>query len=427
MLLNGRRRSIHASSPSSLTQVPRDSSRGKFASSPFPEHAQPTIDSESTVSTTAPSTVWDELDDIRSRIRKLELTGKLPPSSSAAMTGSAPDRPVTASTTMTNTSTSPKHHQEKLEISFARSTDLSDVRDVHPLLHTALSKAENQLSSAVASSLRATVLHALILSKSSDSLQDQRPLPGPLDRHLNKQIENLCRNLTELCLAVSEDAFLPEKKGQSTQPASQNMDLPNKEASPAARQLLRATSEDPELRSSSRVMSRAEARRASLQASIPISSLAESSQETLTPPHSNFDPASLSFKRAEFEDVGSGSDRSLSRANTNKEQLRRPGPARASREHLSHHIPPSHPQQSSSGLNPRKPFFSLGAKASSLVHTPPTSRRTIEGSTPPSSTESSRLAEARQRRLASLGQFTPSALNRTSASPSRIRNVGTEA
>lgn len=62
---------------------------------------------ESTMSTTAPSTVWDELDELKSRIRKLELTGKLPSSSAAAM--STEERPQTATTTVTTMSSSPKH------------------------------------------------------------------------------------------------------------------------------------------------------------------------------------------------------------------------------------------------------------------------------------------------------------------------------
>lgn len=67
---------------------------------------------ESTMSTTAPSTVWDELDDLKSRIRKLELTGKLPSSSAAAMSSMAGERPRTATTTVTTVSSSPKHKQK---------------------------------------------------------------------------------------------------------------------------------------------------------------------------------------------------------------------------------------------------------------------------------------------------------------------------
>jgi hypothetical protein len=53
-------------------------------------------ESDSVDSQTAPSTVWDELDDLKSRIKKLELTGKIPPTSSAALVsgGSGSDRPL---------------------------------------------------------------------------------------------------------------------------------------------------------------------------------------------------------------------------------------------------------------------------------------------------------------------------------------------
>ncbi len=72
---------------------------------------------ESSASTAAPSTVWDELDDIKSRIHRLELTGKIPATSGAAMSRVSDERPPTATTTVTTISTSPKRGPGNLVIS----------------------------------------------------------------------------------------------------------------------------------------------------------------------------------------------------------------------------------------------------------------------------------------------------------------------
>jgi len=73
-----------------------------------PETPRAAEGTESTVSTTAPSTVWDELEDLKSRIHRLELTGKLPATSGAAMSHASNERPATATTTVTTMSSSPK-------------------------------------------------------------------------------------------------------------------------------------------------------------------------------------------------------------------------------------------------------------------------------------------------------------------------------
>ncbi|KAJ0338705.1 hypothetical protein COL922a_005295 [Colletotrichum nupharicola] len=53
-----------------------------------------------TASTTEPSTVWDELDDLKSRIHRLEMTGKLPKISGAVMSRTSDERPPTATNTV---------------------------------------------------------------------------------------------------------------------------------------------------------------------------------------------------------------------------------------------------------------------------------------------------------------------------------------
>ncbi|EEH36508.1 hypothetical protein PAAG_06926 [Paracoccidioides lutzii Pb01] len=166
---------------------------------------------ESTLSTTAPSTVWDELDDLKSRIRKLELTGKLPPSSAAAMSSVSGERPRTATTTATTLSSSPKHGRKMTPP--APEPDAAVVADqIHPLLHTALAKAKPTLNADVYRALETTAADALTLATilSSNGPQHGSGMSvvngaGISDRQMRRKADSLCRGLTELCLALSDE------------------------------------------------------------------------------------------------------------------------------------------------------------------------------------------------------------------------------
>ncbi|QSS64609.1 LPXTG-motif cell wall anchor domain protein, partial [Histoplasma capsulatum] len=164
---------------------------------------------ESTLSTTAPSTVWDELDDLKSRIRKLELTGKLPPSSAAAMCSVSGERPRTATTTVTTLSSSPKHGRKTTSPPLGQES--STVTDqIHPLLHTALAKAKPILNADVYRTLEATTTDALTLAAilSSNAPQHRSGMPvngaSTSDRQMRRKADSLCRGLTELCLVLSD-------------------------------------------------------------------------------------------------------------------------------------------------------------------------------------------------------------------------------
>ncbi|KAK2879342.1 hypothetical protein FQN49_000975 [Arthroderma sp. PD_2] len=175
---------------------------------------------ESTLSTTAPSTVWDELDDLKSRIRKLELTGKLPASSAAAMSSMAGERPRTATTTVTTVSSSPKNKQKASSqpipppIPFDNDPTVT-VSQVQPLLHTALAKAKPVLNHEVYQALEATAADAVNLSTAlasntphTTSMSVVSAAATP-DRVLRRKADSVCRGLTELCLALSEDKLRP--------------------------------------------------------------------------------------------------------------------------------------------------------------------------------------------------------------------------
>ncbi|OGM39826.1 LPXTG-motif cell wall anchor domain protein [Aspergillus bombycis] len=165
---------------------------------------------ESTLSTTAPSTVWDELEDLKSRIRKLELTGKLPPSSQEAISSASAERPRTATTTVTTVSSSPKRGR-KTSTSSPGSDSIPPTNPVHPLLQSALSKAKTVLNKEVYTALEATATDAISLSTTLST--NKAPSGsvsvvngyGPSDRLSRRKADSVCRGLTELCLALSDE------------------------------------------------------------------------------------------------------------------------------------------------------------------------------------------------------------------------------
>lgn len=169
---------------------------------------------ESTLSTAAPSTVWDELDDIRSRINRLELTGKLPSTSGAAVSRLSDERPPTATTTVTTVSSSPKRFGAGVAQTDVGSTTSSQ-REAHPVLNTALSKSKAHLKPDVFRALESAANDAMALS----SMMGLPGQPGPIssgtstigtgttitDRQLRRKADSVCRSLTELCVALGED------------------------------------------------------------------------------------------------------------------------------------------------------------------------------------------------------------------------------
>jgi hypothetical protein len=187
-----------------------------------PETPQGVEGTESSNSTAAPSTVWDELDDLKSRIHRLELTGKLPATSGAAMSRFSDERPPTATTTVTTVSSSPKRSgagagtggvaHSTIE---AASTTSSHRETHYPVLHSALAKTKVFLNPEVYRALESTAHDAMALS----SLMGSPGQPGPVssgasnvgtgtavtDRQLRRKADSVCRSITELCVALGED------------------------------------------------------------------------------------------------------------------------------------------------------------------------------------------------------------------------------
>ncbi|CAK7271618.1 hypothetical protein SEPCBS57363_004715 [Sporothrix epigloea] len=186
---------------------------------------------ESTASTAAPSTVWDELDDLKSRMRRLELTGKLPSTAGAAMSRASDERPRTATTSATTMSGSPKRVATNAQTAEVRSTTSSQQHQAmqsplqregqqgnQSVLQSALRGVKKHISADVYSAIETAATEALALTQMVGAVGQ----PGPIssgasaigsgmpttvtDRQLRRKAENICRNLTELCLALNDEA-----------------------------------------------------------------------------------------------------------------------------------------------------------------------------------------------------------------------------
>ncbi|ROT35727.1 hypothetical protein SODALDRAFT_352639 [Sodiomyces alkalinus F11] len=159
---------------------------------------------ESTASTTAPSTVWDELDDLKSRIHRLELTV-------------LDERPPTA--TNTTVSTSPKRVSGHAATAYGdASSTTSSQRDSQqqPVLQSAVNRSKLLLSPEVSKALETAASDATALV----AMMGTAGQPGPIssgasaigtgatvtDRQLRRRAEAICRSLTELALALTEEA-----------------------------------------------------------------------------------------------------------------------------------------------------------------------------------------------------------------------------
>ncbi|EFX00750.1 lpxtg-motif cell wall anchor domain containing protein [Grosmannia clavigera kw1407] len=232
---------------SSSPLVPKHTSEPQQQTAHEPSHGV-VEGTESSGSTAAPSTVWDELDDLKSRMRRLELSGKIPPTSGAAMSRVSDDRPRTATTNATTVSASPKRGANSSAQADARSTTSSQLhhqqsqqqllslslqqgaQPSHANLLTALQKVKAQTSDDVYKAMEAMAAEALALAQMVGVSGQPGPISsgastigggGPAtvtDRQLRRKADSICRSLTELCLTLNEEAV--HKKTAATTSAS---------------------------------------------------------------------------------------------------------------------------------------------------------------------------------------------------------------
>ena len=436
---HARRKSIRESSPERSLRTYKHSylaysTNGRYNSSPFSGAPDSMVDAgkrpqthhgdgtASTVSTTAPSTIWDDVEDLKHRIRKLELTGKLPVSSDAAIATVFGERPPTATTTMTTISSSPKYGRIDSLSPGAATIRGPETADLHPLLHAALAKSKPLIDANIYKALEATASDALTLAAMAT--------PGPLtatggtDRQIRRKADNICRSLTELCISLTAEKLERDSAAGYAQAANgeRSTSVHRSIESGQESKYLRASSEGPEMRPTSRVMSRLEARRASLVQFNTPHTRRTSPPEAVTPTQtagitpvssSRFNrPVSL-FLRRTARATESPDERPTSRAITEIAHSR-PSPSsaeRAPREYTSQHPLPSPSRRSpsvQSSLPVRRSYFSITSIQSPA--TPTTvqqgGRRFLDrGTTPPSSVESARAGEMRRERMASLGNY----------------------
>ncbi|TQS35434.1 hypothetical protein Golomagni_04145, partial [Golovinomyces magnicellulatus] len=170
-------------------------------------------DTESTDSTTAQSTVWDELDDLKSRIHRLESSGKPTHISTMETSRSSNERPLTANTTVTTMSTSPKRDRANSKSSMDKNSR-PPVSDTSQILRSALIKSKPFLDPEIYRALDATASDAITLTmilkysgQSGSKLNSQvssSTSTAYSERQACRRAESMCRSLTELCLAMSE-------------------------------------------------------------------------------------------------------------------------------------------------------------------------------------------------------------------------------
>lgn len=170
---------------------------------------------ESHGSTGPAASVWDELDELKSRIRRIEMTGgKIPPTSGQVVSQATTERPRTANTSATTVSSSPNQQRKKSVTSPPESTIASSTPSrTHPLLREALSKAKHHTTPGVYRFLEATASEALTLAEMTGSAGPQGTLhsassilggASSADRQVRRKADNICRSLTELCIAMCD-------------------------------------------------------------------------------------------------------------------------------------------------------------------------------------------------------------------------------
>ncbi|KAH7351449.1 hypothetical protein BKA66DRAFT_516262 [Pyrenochaeta sp. MPI-SDFR-AT-0127] len=340
---------------------------------------------ESHGSTGPATSVWDELDELKTRIRKIELGGKIPATAGAVISQASADRPRTANTSATTVSSSP-NQQRKSNASPSESTVETHTPSnsrIQPLLRDALAKARQHISPSVYRALEATASEALTLAEMSGSAGPQGTLHSASsilggtivsDRQVRRKADNICRSLTELCIAMcdTKTGMSSPALRLSAAPVSRRPSVQINGESPTVRQSIEPESNTLSSVSPSRALSRIEARRTSMLAA----GQRESSQEPFDDRHtpSRLQRAGTSLHRTR-ESVNDDDDdpilRAPSRAMTDFRSVRSAEKNRfsSSRQYTSREplpeLQPSPALQTTSGL--RRPTISGIPNENSLL------------------------------------------------------------
>lgn len=311
------------------------------------------------------------------------MGGKIPSTSGAIVSQASADRPRTANTSATTVSSSP-NQQRKLNQSPSESTVSAHTPNgskAHPLLRDALAKARQHVSPAVYRTLEATAQEALALAEMSGSGGPQGTLHSASsiingavvsDRQVRRKADNLCRSLTELCIALcdTKTGFVSPAFRSNTATISRRPSVQFNGDSPTIRESIEPESNTLPGVSPSRAMSRIEARRSSMLAVGSNGNQRESSQEPYDDRHipSRLQRAGTSLHRARKSAEEDDEDpifRAPSRAMTSidfrsRQQQNETNRYSTGRQYMSREpiadLQPSPSLQSSSGL--RRPSIS---------------------------------------------------------------------
>ncbi|KAK3494572.1 uncharacterized protein B0T23DRAFT_314158 [Neurospora hispaniola] len=214
---------IYNSSP----LVPRAPEPQRPETSQNAETNQSAEGTDSSTSTADPSTVWDELDDLKSRIHRLERTGKKPPAG-AGNSRSSEERPPTATTNATTMSASPKRGSGGTTVNHGETASNASSRETQPILLSALLKTKGLISAEVFNAIESAANDALALTSMIGAAGQPGPISsgasvvggygsGVTDRQLRRKADSICRSLTELCIALTDEAN-QSKPAQSAAP-----------------------------------------------------------------------------------------------------------------------------------------------------------------------------------------------------------------
>ncbi|KAF2708938.1 hypothetical protein K504DRAFT_408249, partial [Pleomassaria siparia CBS 279.74] len=254
-------------------------------------------------STGPAASVWDELDDLKTRIRKIELGGKIPTTSGAVVANATADRPRTANTSVTTVSSSPKQQRKPTTSPDDPTVEANTVNKAHPVLREALARTKQYVSPSVFRVLEATASEAIGLAEMTGGGAPQGTLhltstmlngaPVP-DRQVRRKADNICRSLTELCIELCNTKSTiasPALRTVASTPRRPSVQINGE--SPPIRQSIEPESDEIPRSSPSRAMDRIQARRTSMLAAGINGSPRESSQEPPTPSQSGI-PTRLS-------------------------------------------------------------------------------------------------------------------------------------
>jgi hypothetical protein len=215
------------------------------------------------------------------------MGGKIPSTSAAIVNqaSASAERPRTANTSATTVSSSPKQ-QRKPNQSPSESTvgaqspsNSTGYRNsngnsrIHPLLREALGKTKQHVSPSVYRSLEATASEAMSLAEMSGSAGPQGTLHSASsilngsvvsDRQVRRKADNICRSLTELCIAMCDSKASLASPAYRSNTISRRPSVQINGDSPTIRESIEPESNTMNGPSPSRAMSRIEARRSSL-------------------------------------------------------------------------------------------------------------------------------------------------------------------